>query len=204
LRQAKVSVSRQDVEHQQEVRNLVAAAAVGDEAAWNALVDRFSPLVYAIVQGFRINAADAEDVNQTVWLRLVEHLGRLREPERVGAWIATTTRNECLRALRLARRQVPTEDDAVFERADPGERPDDRLLLSERDGELWRLFEGLPERCKQLLRVVIADPAPSYDEVASAVGLSVGSIGPTRARCLKQLRRSARLAGIDLGPSDSE
>jgi len=199
-----VSVSGQDVGHQEKIRSLVGAAAVGDEAAWTALVDRFSPLVYAIVRGFRLGTADAEDVNQTVWLRLVEHLGRLREPERVGAWLAATTRNECLRALRLAGRQVPAEDEAVFDRADPSEPIDRALLLGERDAALWRAFESLPERCRQLLRVVIADPAPSYDEVAAAVGLSVGSIGPTRTRCLKQLRMFAELEGIDREADDSQ
>jgi RNA polymerase sigma factor (sigma-70 family) len=142
-------------------------------------------------------------VNQTVWLRLVEHLGRLREPERVGAWLAATTRNECLRALRLAGRQVPTGDEAAFDRPDPDERTDKHLLLSERDAALWAAFAALPDRCRQLLRVVIADPAPSYEEVAAAVGLSVGSIGPTRARCLEQLRASAELAGIDPEVRDS-
>src|SRR5262245_15119810 len=95
---------------QSELERLVGAATAGDESAWNALVDRFAPLVYAIIRGFRIEAAEAEDVSQTIWLRLVEHLGRLRDPERVGAWLAATTRNECLRALRLAARQLPTGD----------------------------------------------------------------------------------------------
>jgi RNA polymerase sigma factor (sigma-70 family) len=198
-----MTASRPDLADQPEIRSLVGAAATGDEGAWNALVDRFSPLVYAIVRGFRIDPADAADVNQTVWLRLVENLGRLREPEHVGAWLATTTRNECLRALRLASRQVPTDDEAVFDRPDPDERTDRLLLLSERDAALWRAFEELPERCRHLLRVVIADPPPSYEEVAAAVGLSVGSVGPTRARCLKQLRQSAELAGIDPELGDS-
>jgi RNA polymerase sigma factor (sigma-70 family) len=198
-----VSLTGPEVEHAAALRRLVGAAAAGDEAAWNALVDRFSPLVYAIVRGFRIDAAAAADVYQTVWLRLVEHLGRLREPERLGAWLSATTRNECLRTLRLAGRQLPSGDGATFERADPAGHVDARLLRSERDAALWHEFESLPDRCRQLLRVVIADPPPSYEEVAAALGLSVGSVGPYRKRCLQQLRALVEARGIDPGSRDS-
>jgi len=90
---------------------MVKAAAAGDQHAWNGLVDKFASTVWAIARGYRLNAADAADVSQTTWLRLVENLNRIEQPERVGAWLATTTRREALRVLRLAGRQIPNGDD---------------------------------------------------------------------------------------------
>ncbi len=178
------------------VGGLVAAAAEGDAAAWSAIVDRYSPMIYGIARSFRLDAATAADVSQTVWLRLVENLGRLREPERVGAWLAATARHECLRIFRQAQRQVLSADEAVFDGdAEPVEAG---ILRSERDDALWNAFDGLSDRCRQLLRVVVADPAPSYDEVAAAVGIAPGSVGPTRGRCLDCLRRTVKARRIDL------
>src|SRR5213080_2918328 len=88
---------------------LVRAAAGGDQAAWDALVDRFASLVWSVARAHRLSAADAADVSQTTWLRLAEHIDRLRDPERVAGWLATTTRNECLKVLRLSGRQIPVD-----------------------------------------------------------------------------------------------
>ncbi|MFL6004898.1 MAG: RNA polymerase sigma factor [Gaiellaceae bacterium] len=174
---------------------LLQAAAEGDEAAWDALVERFSPLVDSIARSFRLDRADAADVSQTVWLRLLEHVGRLRDPERVGAWLASTARHECLRTLRLARRELASGDDAVFERGGSTEPLDARLLRAERDAELTLAFEAQPQRCRLLLRVVTEEPAPSYEEVAASTGMAVGSVGPNRTRCLAGLRRSVLATG---------
>ena len=180
---------------------LLRSAAEGDRAAWDALVDRFSGLVWSIARAHRLGAADAADVSQTAWLRLVENLGRIREPDRVGAWLAATTRHECLRVIRQSGRQVPTDLDTD---ADPPKAdappPDTALLAGERDGQLWEAFSAISERCQSLLRLLIADPAPSYEDVGAALGMPVGSIGPTRARCLEHLRRKARITGA-LGDS---
>ncbi len=182
---------------------LVAAAGAGDEGAWADLVESFGPLVYGIARSFRLDAADAADVSQTVWLRLVEHLDRLRDPERVGAWLAATTRNECLRTLRLSKRELPVDDEAVFE-GDGREEPlEAQLVLSERDSALWDAFNALPGRCRQLLRAAVADPKPSYDEIAAAAGIAVGSVGPTKARCLTCLRNTVERRCIDLGAAAS-
>jgi RNA polymerase sigma factor (sigma-70 family) len=170
---------------------LLEAAAEGDPAAWHALVERFGPLVYSVAHSFRLGRADVADVSQTVWLRLFEHLGRLRDPERVGAWLASTTRHECLRTLRLAKRELVSGDEEVFERAGTSEALDEGLLRSEQDAELRTAFEALPQRCRILLRVVTEEPAPSYEEVAASAGMAVGSVGPNRTRCLASLRRSA-------------
>jgi RNA polymerase sigma factor (sigma-70 family) len=173
---------------------LVAAAVAGDEPAWEGLLRRFAGLVWSVARAYGLSEADAADVSQTAWLRLVEQLHRVRDPERVGAWLAATTRNEALRTLRLSGRQLPVGDEAALEppgAAVPG--PDAELLASERSELLWRGFSALPPRCRRLLRVLMSDPPPSYQEVAAALDMPVGSIGPTRGRCLEQLRRLAHL-----------
>ncbi|MCW2621287.1 MAG: rpoE [Frankiales bacterium] len=154
-----------------------------------------------MARGFRLDQADAADVIQTAWLRLLEHLDGLRDAEQVGAWLATTTRNECLRHLRRAGRERPTDVvdlDVVDEVAPP---VDAALLRAQANAELWEAFERISDRCRTLLRVLMADPPPSYDEVAGALDMPVGSIGPTRGRCLNRLRRELIRLGIP-GPGD--
>ena len=171
--------------------DLAKAAAGGDEAAWRALVERFSGLIWSVTRAYRLGSADAADVFQTTWLRLAEHIGRLDHPEYVGAWLATTARRESLRASRASARVVPTGDDAVFDAREAEEAtPEQAVLLSERSDDLWRAFRALPARCQALLRLLMATPAPSYAEVAAALDRPVGSIGPTRARCLRLLRET--------------
>jgi RNA polymerase sigma factor (sigma-70 family) len=169
---------------------LVRAAAGGDQRAWEALVGRFGGLVWSVARAHGLSRADAADVSQTAWLRLVEHLHRLRDPERVGTWLASTARHEALRILRQGRRQVPVGDDAELEGAGPpAESPEASALVSERNHLLWRAFAELPQRCQRLLRVLMADPPPSYQQVAVALEMPIGSIGPTRGRCLDRLRQ---------------
>ena len=173
-----------------QVGDVVRAAAEGDVAAWDDLVERFSGFVWSIPRAYRLSHEDAADVFQTTWLRLVEHLRRIDNPERVGAWLATTARRESLRLLRAAARSVPTDDLEQFESRGPGPpSPEAALLEAERSTELWAALEKLTARCQQLLRVLMASPPPSYVEVAAALDMPIGSIGPIRARCLGQLRR---------------
>ena len=177
--------------------DLVRAAGQGDRQAWDALVERFGGLVWSVARAHRLSAADAADVSQTAWLRLVESLDRIREPDRVGAWLATTTRNECLRVIRRSGRQVPTDlevDDDPPASEDPP--LDAGVLAGERDQALWRAFESISERCQVLLRMLIADPPPTYEEVSAALGMPIGSIGPIRGRCLDQLRRKSGISGL--------
>lgn len=183
---------------------LVRAAGRGDRDAWDALVKRYEGLVWSIARGHRLDNAAAADVTQTAWLRLVENLDRLRDPDRVGAWLAATTRNECLRVLRLSGRQLPTDFDAEPEPV-PGDADpvDARVLAGERNEELWKAFAAISERCQVLLRMLIADPPPSYEEIGAILDMPVGSIGPTRARCLEHLRRKARITGA-LDVSDTK
>ena len=182
-----------------ELAELVHAAGEGDQAAWNSIVERFGGLVWATVRAHRLNAVDGAEVVQTTWLRLVEHLDRIRDPERLGGWLATTARNECLRQIRHSAREIPSEL-ADLERGDSGTLDQD-LLTAERDRAFWKAFTELGERCQALLRVLMAETEPSYQEVSAALGMPVGAIGPTRRRCLERLGQDPRLAAFNLGES---
>jgi RNA polymerase sigma factor (sigma-70 family) len=172
-----------------DVTVLLASAADGDQAAWNTLVARYNSLLWSVARGYRLDTADAHDVVQMTWLKLVEHLDRIEDPARLPGWLATTVRRECLQMLRRSRRDQPT--DVVTDVADPAPPVEHAVLLAERDEALWRALGMLGERCQRLLRVLMASPAPTYSEVADALDMPIGSIGPTRQRCLDQLRKVA-------------
>jgi RNA polymerase sigma factor (sigma-70 family) len=172
-----------------DIRSLLDAAAAGDQRAWSSIVDKFSGLVWTVARSFRLGSADAADIHQATWLRLVEQLGRIRDPERLGAWLATTARREALALLRRAGQDLPIGDLLNLERHDTSQpAPDDEMLTRERDKSLWAAVEQLPVNCQRLLRLLMLDPPPSYHEVSAALEIPVGSIGPTRSRCLDQLR----------------
>ena len=178
-----------------EVEELVEAARAGDAAAWDALVDRYLPLVTAVIRRLRLSPADADDVNQTVWLRLVEHLDRLREPRALPGWLATTARNEGLRQIRRRDRDLPVDPGGTTfdtaEDSDPGEA----LVEDLKSHALREAMLELPEKRRELLLMLLADPPASYDEISARLGIPRGSIGPTRARALEQLRSSRALRG---------
>lgn len=169
------------------INTLVQRAVAGDQRAWNELVEEFGGLVWATARAYRLSHADAAEVSQITWLRLVENLDRLHDPARVGAWLATTARHECIRQLRRTSRVIPSAD--LPERVSESATPDEALLADERDRELWSAMERLPARDRKLLRMLIADPTPSYAEISAALQMPIGSIGPTRARALERLRR---------------
>jgi RNA polymerase sigma factor (sigma-70 family) len=167
---------------------LVRAAAAGDEGAWRELVEGFAGVVWAVTRTFGLDYMDAADVSQTTWLRLAEHLDRIQDPDRVGGWLVTTARREAMRVRARSARVVPVDDHADK----PDERLDDldaALIRDERGVALWTALQQTPEPCRSLLRVLLGDPAPSYEEVSLALDMPIGSIGPKRARCLAALRR---------------
>ncbi len=170
-----------------DVAQLVRAAAAGDDAAWNELVARFGGLVWSVARSYRLSHADAGDVVQCTWLKLVQHLAAIKNPEAVGAWLATTARRECLRVLDGSKSQVPFGDDLP---EPPGEdvELDDELLRSERDSLLWQAVTLLRPEDQALVRMLASDPPASYAEISAALDMPIGSIGPTRARCLERLR----------------
>jgi RNA polymerase sigma factor (sigma-70 family) len=179
---------------------LLAQAAAGDERAWNALVAQHTRLLWSVARSYRLDQADAADVVQTTWLRLLEHLHRIEDPTRLVGWLVTTARRECLRVLRRSgRERLVVDEDAALDIVDDDDPVETRLITDERNATLWRAFRRLPERCQRLLRIAVAMPQ-AYDEVSTALGMPVGSIGPTRARCLVQLRKL--LAGSGLNGSE--
>src|SRR3954468_13710786 len=141
-----------------EVAPLVDRAAVGDADAWDELVDRFARLVWSIARSYRLGAADAADVSQTCWLRLVEHLDRLSDPERVGSWLGTTARRECLAVLRKSGGVVLSPEIDPEPAAVPGPEVESALLTGERNQQLWTVFATLSDRCQALLRLLSGDP----------------------------------------------
>lgn len=178
--------------------DLVSAAQEGDQHAWNAIVERFLPLVGAIARQYRLSEADGDDVSQTVWLRLVEHLGGLREPAALPGWIRTTTRNECLRVIAVRGRTRPSDpqEDRVLDGVVDDIASDD-LVAVERRQALREALAELPAARRDLLLLLMADPPVGYAEISERLGIPVGSIGPTRARAFEQLRRTHALR--DLG-----
>jgi RNA polymerase sigma factor (sigma-70 family) len=179
---------------------LVVRAADGDQSAWDAIVERYAPLVYAICTRYRLSRHDIEDVSQTVWLLLVEHLGQLRVSAALPGWLATTTARECLRVLKAANRSEWRGGGWDDSRQFVDDRAlDEEILMAERNADLRALFAELPPRCQQLLSMLINDPPYSYARIHEELGIPVGSIGPQRARCLDRLRRSEAFVALTEG-----
>ncbi|MFI9009713.1 RNA polymerase sigma factor [Actinosynnema sp. NPDC053489] len=167
---------------------LVRAARSGSRAALDALVVELTPLVWHVARGNGLDRATAEDVVQTVWLSLLRHLDRLAEPRAVAGWLIVATRREARRAWReLNGRPALSTDSAVDL---PGDRwlPEPEVLRDDRDRGLWRAFNALPRRCQELLRLTVLAGRAEYRAVAEALAMPRGSIGPTRGRCLNQLK----------------
>jgi RNA polymerase sigma factor (sigma-70 family) len=180
------------------VTALVGRVRDGDQVAWDELIERYSPLVWSICVRYQLARHDIDDVGQSVWLLLVEQIGRLREPAALPGWLATTTRRECLRILRAARRpdqvelppegQMPSDPDAAM--------IEQEIIVAERDAALRAAFAELPPGCHELLSMLMSDPPCAYADISATLGIPVGSIGPTRARCLNRLRRSPHLTAV--------
>lgn len=169
---------------------LVAAASSGSPDAWNTIVERFSSLLWSVARAHRLSMEDSADVVQNTWLKLLDHLDRIEKPEALPGWLATTARHECLSTLRRRGRDTLVRDDDLAGVVVDVEAAalDAALLEDERDVQLWDCFGDLSERCQRLLRVLMACDRPNYAEVSASLGMPVGSIGPTRMRCLSTLR----------------
>ena len=172
-----------------DTADLVARARRGDQDSWVALTERHTNLLWSVARGLRLSRTDAADVVQTTWLRLVEGLDNVREPEHLAGWLVTTVRREGLGVLRRNARVRSAITDRWEDIPAAGDEPDEGLLRTERDVALWKAFKALTPRCQSLLRILMADPAPSYADVSAALDMPVGSIGPTRQRCLNALRK---------------
>ena len=177
-----------------EVSRLVRASASGSETAWNELVRRYSPLVMAVTRTYQLTADDAKDVSQTVWLRLVENLANLREPDALPGWLATTTQRECIRQLRQGRRVLPVDPhtDGALQLCEAVD-PDTDILRAELHQALRDGLADLPARDQALLKLRAADPPKSYEEISQILGMPIGSIGPTLRRSLDRLRETSAM-----------
>jgi RNA polymerase sigma factor (sigma-70 family) len=171
---------------ERDTESLVAAAAAGEHAV----------LIRSVCRSHRLCEADADDVAQLTWLRAVEHIGRLRDPERFGAWMSTTARHECLRVLRGRKRFVPTADEVQNPLYAQHVDPDEIELAQERRAAVRQALGALPPRQRTLLRLLHADGAPSYEAIGSVLGMPIGSIGPTRGRALERLRQELQHAPL--------
>lgn len=177
-----------------ELARIVQSAAAGNSEDWERLVHRFAGMVWAIARAHRLSAADATDVSQATWLKLVERLDQIQDPDRIGAWLATTARRECLRVLRGSRREAPSGED-IPEQISPEVPPDEAVQLTERNQLLRRCLARLRSTDQALLRLLFADPRPAYEHISAALDMPIGSIGPTRARALERLREEIEREG---------
>jgi len=180
------------------VAELVTRARNGDEQAWGALVERYAPLIWSICRKHRLTEADAEDVAQSIWLRLVDQLDRVRDPAALPGWLATTTRRECARVVRAAQGPLAAGYvlDAEILPDEHGETAEEELLVAERHAALRAAFADLPLLHQRLITMITADPPVPYAEISARLGIAVGGIGPTRARCLDRLRRHPAIASL--------
>jgi RNA polymerase sigma factor (sigma-70 family) len=185
------------------VIDLVTRARHGEQQAWDALVERYSPLIWSICSRYRLGDADAEDVGQSIWLQLVHHLERIRDPAALPGWLATATRRECQRVLQATRRSLTVEyaQDADNLPDKEVRAAEEELLAAERQAALREAFLDLPPSDQQLIALLIDDPPVPYAQISARLGIPVGSIGPTRGRCLDKLRRHPAIAAlIDYSP----
>lgn len=174
-----------------DVTRLVRASADGGTEAWSELVRRYAPLVMAVARSYQLAATDAQDISQTVWLRLVEHLADLREPDALPGWLVTTTQRECSRQVSRARRVLPVDpqSDNAMQQC-PTADADAGMLRAELHQVLRDGIAELSARDQWLLRLRATDPPKAYHEISELLGMPIGSIGPTLQRCLARLRET--------------
>lgn len=165
---------------------LLRLAAGGEREAWDALVERFGQMVWSVARGFRLDDATAKDVTQTVWLKLIENIDSIKDPERLPGWLVTTCRREAIRVTERRERDTPT--DFAFDIEDPAPGLDDVLIDDEENRVVVAAFRSLDEVCRELLRLMTVEPALSYEEMSEITGRPIGSLGPTRARCVEKLK----------------
>jgi RNA polymerase sigma factor (sigma-70 family) len=181
-----------------QVTDLVTRARKGDQQAWDALVERYAPLIWSICRSYRLSDVDSEDVSQAVWMHLAAQLESLRNPAALPGWLSTTATRECGR-LQRGTRKLPMTAQLLDAESIPDDRTttaEEALLSAERNAALREAFARLPPCCRQLLALLIADPPVSYAEISDRLGIAVGGIGPSRRRCLDKLRRDPAIAAL--------
>jgi RNA polymerase sigma factor (sigma-70 family) len=181
------------------VEQLVQAARERDSSAWAAIIQRYAELIRHVAGRYRLSTADVEDVSQLVWLKLFDHLDRIREPRALPGWIATTTANACLGMAKTQARAIPTDPVALTERnvamspLSAASEPKEPTAVLQRQEDWLFLRKGLdelPTEQRDLLILLMADPPLTYKQISQQLGRPIGSIGPTRARILEKLRNT--------------
>lgn len=165
------------------------AYRAGEAAKLDELIVLVTPILWHTARAQRLREQAAEDVVQTTWLALLRGAERISDPQAVLQWLIVTTRREAWRVMRRDQRADPVEFDDADVLTPAAELPEARAVRDDRDRRLWRHVGQLPPRCRDLLRVVAFADRPDYSVVAQALGMPVGSIGPTRGRCLAKLRQ---------------
>jgi len=178
---------------------LLEQAAQGDQLAWSQLVNQYDHLVRSVAASFRLQAADVSDAAQTTWLRLLQNLHSIRDPERLAGWLQVTATREALMILRRACRDTPEPMIEESPDLNPAVDGEASVVAREAARDLWRAVAQLPPRQQNLVIALFKDELSSYDDVAAKCAMPVGSIGPTRARALSRLQRE--LAQRDIGPA---
>ena len=175
---------------------LISLCLKGDTQAWESLILRYKRLIYSIPVKFAFSPSDCSDVFQSVCLRLIEHLGELKDESKVSGWLITTTTRQCIHVRALKRRETSTED-GYDEPADPSDNLEEIRIQIQAQQNVREAVDQLAERCRKLLDLLYFDPKdPSYEYIAQTMQMPVASIGPTRARCLDKLRTVLRRKGI--------
>ncbi len=169
--------------------------ADGDPAGLDDLVKLMTPVLWQVVRAHRLSVDLAEDVVQTTWLALVRSRDNVRDPVAVGAWLTTTARREAWRVSKLDGRDTPVEDEDLALMVPDAVSAESTAVDLDEQRSLWRAVDALPLRCRQLLRIVAFEHRPDYQQLAVELGMPVGSIGPTRGRCLAKLRAALAQAG---------
>jgi RNA polymerase sigma factor (sigma-70 family) len=164
------------------------AARDGDRRAMDRLVAELTPLVWHVARANGLDRSVAEDVVQTVWLALFSQLGKLRDPKALAAWLITTTRREATHPFGRRIQPVPLSDEVAEAMPSTQPAPEDEAVRADRDRRVWRAFVRLPQRCQELLRLTVLAGRAEYQLVAEALRMPRGSVGPTRGRCLDQMR----------------
>ncbi len=180
------------------VTTLVTRAANGGKQAWDALVERYAPLIWSICREHRLAGADAGYVGQRVWLQLVDHLDQVRDPAALPGWLATTTRRECARVQHAARgghaAGHPLDAETIPDHQ--AQTVEQQLLAAERHAALRDALARLTPCCQRLITLLIQDPPLPYATISVTLNIPVGSIGPNRRRCLDRLRRDPAIAAL--------
>ena len=168
--------------------DLLSAARTGSDDALGQIVNELSPLLWQVARSAGLSQGDAEDVLQTVWMRLITHLDGIHDAGALTGWLVTTTKREAWRVRAASRKQLPVDQDVFADLPNKGPGSEEQVILEDQRRELWAAIGMLPRRCQELLRIMAFAPRSDYATVAAALGMRIGSIGPTRGRCLAKLR----------------